>query len=65
MFVNGIQVKDEQGNQIVHTNAADIQGAFIHYWGEVYSKKAFDFDKAAKILHLTSDSSRICLNLRN
>ena len=51
-MVKGIQVKDEQGNQIVHTNAADIHGASSSYWGEVYSKKAFDSDKAAKSLVL-------------
>ena len=52
MTAKGIQVADEQGHRIVHTNAADIQGALSNYWGEVYATKAFESDKAAKFVDL-------------
>ena len=39
MLVKGILVKDDQANQIVHTNAAVIQGALSNCWGEVYFMK--------------------------
>ena len=46
-----IGANDVHGNPIVHTKPGDIQEALRSYWGEVYSKKDIDLDKAHKLIN--------------
>ena len=52
LIVTGIiGANDVHGNPIVHTKPCEIQEALRSYWGEVYSKKEMDGDRAHKLIN--------------
>ena len=52
LIVTGIiGSNDVNGNPVVHTKPEEIQEALRLYWGDVYSKKEMDLDKAHKLIN--------------